>query len=1156
MAKRAKKFSDVRSEPKHRPQNIPPLSCAPRTRGSRRAALLSRTGLVSAAAALLLAPGAPALAGGTMTAAQLRVLNALNAAQTTTQLPVFNGLTSGNATISQSGSQLTVTQTTNSASLNWSSFDIGSQAGVTFDQPGAGSIALNRILSSDGSLILGRLTANGQVILINPNGIVFGDGAQVNVGGLIASTLNISDTDFQNGTLAFQRGTATGSVTNAGSIVAAPGGYVALLAPHIANTGLIQANLGTVALASGDAVTLTLAGSGSLGVKVNPATVQSLIEAGGVIQAGGGKVLLTAQAANTLMGGAINATGVIEANSLTSQGGAIVLDGSGAVTLAGAKLDASGATGGGTIETSGGTLDIAGATVNAGSTNGKAGTWRIDPWDLTVDAAAASTINNSLATTNVTLQTTAAGATGPGNTNPSGIGDINVNSALAWSANTTLTLDAYHGVNVNAPITASGNSAGLNVVYNDGGTGGNLLTGAGASITLAGSNPSLTINGSTYTLITTASQLQNSINANLAGNYALDGNIDLTGFGNFTPIGYVATNTNNSPNAFAGTFEGLGHSITSLSVNNLTGSNLGFYSDIGSGGTVRNLGLANASVNAGTNGTGYGILAGSSDGTISNVYASGTISAGSGIEYMGGLVGINSGTITSSYTSGSVLDPSGSLHFLGGLAGINFGPITGSHSSDTVSAGTQSYNLGGLVGGNYYATIANSYASGAVIGGDGGGNFGGFAGANEFGTMVSVYSTGNVTGGSGAISVGGLLGSQNGTLISGYSTASVSAGQGSVEVGGLAGNSLGGNTTDSYATGVVIAGSGSSDIGGLIGATDFSSTISNSYASGPVTAGDSSLNIGGLVGVVGGFSPVTVSNSYAIGSVSVGLFSSNIGGLVGLLSSGSVTDSYASGNVNNGAAGANLGGLVGNNAGTISGSYWDWQTTGQSTGVSAGSTKGATGLTTAQAMQQSSYVGWDFAGTWYMVNGYTRPFLQSEYSTTIVNAHQLELVGMNATTLAANYTLGADIDMSELNNPSGMWNTATGFVPIGFIATGNSIGLARFGGVFDGAGHTISNLTINSNLDVQVTPFAEGLFAAIGNGGQVRNVGLVGGGMTGNGLVGMLAGENYGIIDNTYGTGSVTGGIGSQYVGGLVGSNNGSILSSYATGTVTAGNFR
>ncbi len=528
-------------------------------------------------------------------------MNVLNSAPASTQLPVFKALTSGNATISQSGSQLTVTQTTNSASLNWSSFDIGSQAGVTFVQPGTSSIALNRILSGDGSVILGRLTANGQVILINPNGIVFGDGAQVNVGGLIASTLNISDTDFQNGTLVFQRGTATGSVTNAGSIVAAPGGYVALLAPHIANTGLIQANLGTVALASGDAVTLTLAGSGSLGVKVNPATVQSLIEAGGVIQAGGGKVLLTAQAANTLMGGAINATGVIEANSLTSQGGAIVLDGSGAVTLAGAKLDASGATGGGaitvggwqtasvavdaastldasakisgnggkisviggtnsfvgsakatggalggdggSIETSGHILNIDGAKVDAGAPKGKAGTWLLDPWDLTVDAAAAATIDGSLATTNVTLQTTATGASGPGIANASGVGDINIDSPLAWSANTTLTLDAYHSVNVNANIVGTN----LNVLYNDGGTGGNLITGTGDSITLGGATPSLTINGSAYTLITTASQLQNAVNANLAGDYALDGNLDLTAVARGRRAGFPSPATPRPP---------------------------------------------------------------------------------------------------------------------------------------------------------------------------------------------------------------------------------------------------------------------------------------------------------------------------------------------------------------------------------------------------------------------------------------------------------------------------------------------------------------------------------------------------------------------------------------------------------------------------------
>src|SRR6476661_11263115 len=168
--------------------------------------------------------------------------------------PVGGQVVSGAGSISQSGSTTTVQQASPTLSLNWKGFNVAAGETVNFVQPSAAAIAVNRIFDTNGTQILGRLNANGQVYLINPNGILFGQGAQVNVGGLVASTLNLSDADFMAGDYRFSGG-GSGSVVNEGAIIA-NGGYVALLGGNVSNEGLIQANLGTIVLASGEAMTL------------------------------------------------------------------------------------------------------------------------------------------------------------------------------------------------------------------------------------------------------------------------------------------------------------------------------------------------------------------------------------------------------------------------------------------------------------------------------------------------------------------------------------------------------------------------------------------------------------------------------------------------------------------------------------------------------------------------------------------------------------------------------------------------------------------------------------------------------------------------------------------------------------------------------------
>ena len=132
------------------------------------------------------------------------------------QLPTGGQIVSGSAHIHQSGSQMQIQQGSQKAIIDWSSFNIGKDAAVTFQQPDTSAIALNRVTAGDASHIHGQLNANGQVWLINPNGIVFGQGSQVDVGGLVASTMNITNADFENGHYSFTRNGATGSITNLG----------------------------------------------------------------------------------------------------------------------------------------------------------------------------------------------------------------------------------------------------------------------------------------------------------------------------------------------------------------------------------------------------------------------------------------------------------------------------------------------------------------------------------------------------------------------------------------------------------------------------------------------------------------------------------------------------------------------------------------------------------------------------------------------------------------------------------------------------------------------------------------------------------------------------------------------------------------------------
>jgi filamentous hemagglutinin family protein len=387
--------------------------------------------------------------------------------------PVGGVVSAGSATIGGTSGNMTITQTTPNAAINWQSFGIKAGESVQFVQPSSSSVALNRVTGSDPSSIMGSLTANGKVFLVNPNGILFGQGASVNVGGLVASTLAITDANFMANNYKFS-GAGTGSVVNQGTINATDGGYVALLGANVSNQGVIAAQLGTVALAAGNAVTLDVAGDKLLNVTVDQGAVNALVENGGMIRADGGQVLMTTQAAGSLLANAVNNTGVVQAQTLQNVNGTIkLLGGMGNGTMnVGGTLDASAPNGGngGFIEASAAYVKIAsGVKVTTAAATGLTGTFLIDPQDFIIGSGgniSGADLSALLVTNSVTIRTAIGNDVKVAGTPPvenrytanSGNGDIFVNDAISWTASsspTTLSLLATRDVNINQSITAT-----------------------------------------------------------------------------------------------------------------------------------------------------------------------------------------------------------------------------------------------------------------------------------------------------------------------------------------------------------------------------------------------------------------------------------------------------------------------------------------------------------------------------------------------------------------------------------------------------------------------------------------------------------------------------------------------------------------------------
>lgn len=253
----------------------------------------------------------------------------------TTQLALANpegaNIAAGDAKISTDKQTVTINQLTDRVVIDWKSFDIAKGESTIFNQPSSGSIALNRIANSDKPTeILGNLSANGQIFLINPNGIIFGKSSRVDVGGLVASTADISNGAFikSKDHFAFNiAGAANANIINQGRITIAEAGLALFVAPNVINNGLIKGHLARIQLGGGDAFAVDLYGDGLVSLALDRKVGDEMISAEnhGKIIASGGSVILTAADVKDVVKNIVNNDGIIEAKSITVDKGRFIL---------------------------------------------------------------------------------------------------------------------------------------------------------------------------------------------------------------------------------------------------------------------------------------------------------------------------------------------------------------------------------------------------------------------------------------------------------------------------------------------------------------------------------------------------------------------------------------------------------------------------------------------------------------------------------------------------------------------------------------------------------------------------------------------------------------------------------------------------------------
>ncbi len=1028
--------------------------------------------------------------------------------------PTGGQVSAGTGAIAQAGLNTTITQTSQNLAINWQNFSIAANEAVRFNQPNASAIALNRVTSQNPSVILGSLSANGNVFVLNPNGVLFGAGAQVDVGGLVASTLNLSDANLMAGKLTFSSapGQSQGSVVNQGAINIAPGGYVALLAPEVRNEGVIIANQGTALLAAGDKITLNMNNGSLVSYSIDQGAINALAENKQLIQADGGHIVMSAKAADALTTAVVNNTGVIRARTMQNVGGTIRLMGdmkTGTVNVGG-TLDASAPTGGngGFIETSAAHVKVAkGAVITTAAAMGLKGTWLIDPVDFTIAASGGDITGTELALqlglNNIVISTSSlfpvidpvtlvqlidpitslpvfydpkGGATAvtidpltgalspivdpilnaaiynlPANPANATTGNIYVNDGVAWAAN-KLTLNADNNIYINATMSASG-TASLALEYGQ------------ANVNA--------LNTSNY-YVSNGAQVNLPAGQNFSTKLGYDGATTL--YTVITDIGVAADATSLAPPAVM-TLQGLANPA------NLPGGNYVLGANIQAGAAGLPVADGVASLDGATStwngGAGFTPIGGS---------ATALTSAGGFVGVFDGL-----GHTVNNLTINMLSSPTPSVY-----VGM-FGQIAAGSLVQNVNLVNSSVNgigaVGGLSGTNY-GTINNATS-----------------------TMGAAYGTALVGATGTFASVGGLVGANFGAVNDSSTTGASNAG---VFVGTVGA----GNTVGEAAGGLVGINSGT--VGGTLGVGSSSSVAVSGYGS--------QGTLGGLVGVNTGL----ISNSHVTGSVS---------------------DKMASKT-------SRVGGLVGYNAkGRLDNSFYD---------ISAVSLNGVLGVLSPGGLYNSQYQAWATTTTNLLVTDPL--YHVAYQPLDIANYASLQMLPALPGALTAVYGISDAKglkDMLAFSENAGYSFQLTASVDLNVVLPGELVSPAAqgffvpyFAGNFDGGlnpntntNWTISNLSLR---DATVSGVAAlGMFGQLTSTGAVTNVGVTNanitltstGGTVAPKAIGGLIGLNEGVVGKSYVTGTVSA-AGENNVGGLVGDNasTGQISGSHATANVTGAN--
>jgi filamentous hemagglutinin family protein len=684
--------------------------------------------------------------------------------------PVNPTVVHGTATFQQAGNILNITNSAN-AIINWGSFSISVGELTRFIQPSALSAVLNRVTGQDPSAILGALQSNGRVFLINPNGIVFGAGAQIDVAGLVASTLKMSNEDFLNNRMRFTDGVGAGSVVNQGQIT---GGSVYLVGNAVTNNGLITSPNGEVVLAAGNSVELVNPGTPNLRVEVVAADNEARNL--GSISAEAGRIGIYA--------GLIKQSGTISADSAVAEGGRIMLKSTRKTTLdAGSLISARGTSGGeilvfsdmtdgltevagtldasatvgngGFVETSASKVKIADGTLvkTLGGTEGTAGRWLIDPNDFYISSAyggdiSGATLSMNLAYGGVDIMSAYGGTVGNG--------DIFVNDTVSWSSANGLSLYAARNIEVNSPISNTGTGEINMYAGGDGYTNSNVVTQGVGDI---------------------------NVNANVS----TKGSISLKAGNDIILNGVLLSAGGTSGQYSSLRLEAYGGSIA---LTNSTVSALG----VDGGEGVINFYASNA---GGAINTASSVVMASGLGSYANFYANGNVTLGqvSAESYVN--ITSNNGAIIDGNTGLNVSAPS---MYFSGMSGVG----TIDNPLETQGTLLDVYSSGGGIGviNSGSLSLSRAYAGGAA---------------------AAIGATGNLTvidGGEGAYSPGGgLTLAANGDLFVARSatatgTLLLNAG-GNVEIGGTRSNygvsAYGGSAT------TVVAGGGLSVLPGQYG---------------------------------------------------------------------------------------------------------------------------------------------------------------------------------------------------------------------------------------------------------------------------------------------------------------------------------------------------